>query len=400
MNHNRNTPTAPADTSTPVLVLGGKENSLSIVRHLGGLGIAVSCSGGLDCWGMASRHCAGRYPVAPGKRPEDAWTDLLLGPDSPVAEGTILFPCSDEALRFVAENDDALRQRYVYDEAAPRQRLDMLDKQRTLELAEAAGVPAPRHWKVETAEELEALRGQITFPVMVKPIDSFAFARTFGCKLFIVKHDFNEVVEKVRLARSKDHAVMVTEMIPGPDELLSSYYTYIADDGHPLFHFTKRVWRRYPVNRGGATFHETQWLPETAAAGEWFFESCGFRGPGVIEFKRDPRDGQLKIIEVNARFTAAQELATRAGVPIDLVEYCHLTGQPLPETRGYREGLRYWYPLRDTLSCLSLIYRGELTLVRWIASLLPARIVSPLHSMADMAPSLFAARNAWKRAWR
>ena len=80
---------------------------------------------------------------------------------------------------------------------------------------------------------------------------------------------------------------------------------------------------------------------------------------GNIEFKRDPRDGKLKVIEVNARFTAAQELVRRAGVPIDLIVYRHLTKQPLPDFEPVKEELRMWYPLRDFLGFTRTVAQGR-----------------------------------------
>ncbi|MCB1491083.1 MAG: hypothetical protein KDJ77_04670 [Rhodobiaceae bacterium] len=389
----------PFSAETPVLILGGKENSLSVVRHLGGLGVPVSCSGAIGTWGLYSRLCDHRYVVPAGQAPADYWANLLLGAGSPVETGTVLFPCSDEALRFIAEHHDALARHFVFDEAPPEQRLAMLDKQRTLEIAREAGVDAPSFWSVNSDADLEKLRGKVAFPVMVKPIDSYRFAQTFHRKLFIIQSDFSELAEKVHLAWDKGHDVMVVEMVPGPDDLLSSYYTYMTGEGRPLFHFTKRVLRRYPVNSGGATFHLTEWLPETADAGLRFFEGSGFRGLGNIEFKRDIRDGKLKVIEVNARFTAAQELALRAGMPIDLIKYCHLTGQSVPVVNGYREGLRYWYPVRDTLAFMELNARGDLTFGAWLQSLKPDHnFVSPLHSKADLFPSVGAAYAVFQKA--
>lgn len=381
---------AKLDTSTPVMVLGGKENSLSIVRHLGRLGIAVSCSGPANSWGMYSRYCAARHPLAADRDAKAQWYELLLGEDAAQPDGQIVLPCSDEAIEFVADHHDALAARYRIEPASPRQRRALLDKQETLEMARQAGVGTPRFWKIAGTDDLAAIGDQIAFPVMVKPLNSAQFTKVFGCKLFIVESGHDELARRVAQAIGANQPVMVVEMIPGPDSLLSSYYTYMSEAGTPQFHFTKRIWRRYPTNRGGATFHSTKWLPETAEAGLRFFRKTGFTGLGNIEFKRDTRDGKLKVIEVNARFTAAQELALRAGMPIDLIVYCQLTGQPAPAPTTFTEGLNYLYVLRDTLAFWELRRRGELTLRQWIASITPSRPVSPLHDIDDMAPSLKA----------
>jgi D-aspartate ligase len=378
------------DTSTPVLVLGGKENTLSLVRNLGSHGIAVRVCAPPTCWGISSRYCREAIPIPRDSTAADYWHNLLLGPDSARLHGHILVPCCDDSIDFIAHNTEELAENYLLDDGRPELRLDMLDKQRTLELAAHAGTAAPKFWRIEADTDLEAMRNQVEFPVMVKPLNTFNFNRIFGRKLFIIENSFDEVVEKVRLAQQNNQPVMVVEMIPGPDSLLSSYYTYMDKNGKSLFHYTKRIVRRYPVNRGGACYHVAEWMPDTAAAGRKFFEGIGFTGLGNIEFKLDLRDNKLKIIEVNARFTAAQELLLRSGAPIDLIVYCHLTNQKPPQFSGYTQALIFGYPLRDFLAFVELWRRNELTTMEWLRSWFPRHVISPLHKITDPMPSITA----------
>ena len=373
------------DKSTPVLLLGGKENALSITRHLGGLGIKVRVSGPSNCWALHSRFCAEAMPVPRGQRQQDYWHALLLGNDGRL-NGHIVWALSDDAIEFVNSNRETLAARYILDESDVSLQRDFLDKMKTLELAAQAGVDAPRYWRIGGGNDVESLRGQITFPAMVKPIQSHKFTRVFGQKLFIVDNSFDELVAQARKAQDHGIAIFVVEMIPGPDALLSSYYTYCTRDGRRLLDFTKSVIRRWPVNRGNACYHKTGWLPETAAAGRKFFEGAGLLGLGNIEFKRDLRDGKLKVIEVNARFTAAQELLRRAGVPIDLIIYCHLTGQEAPMSKHTEKELRLWYPVRDFLGFIELWKRGELSFWGWLKSVARPGHVFPLASLTDPLP--------------
>lgn len=393
---------APAalDTATPVLILGGKENGLSLVRRFGALGITVRVSGPTNCWGMYSRFCAERFRVPPRQSARAFWRALLLSPTEARLNGHIVLACSDEAIEFVCEHRNELATRYILDEADPHLQNALLDKKQTLELARAIGVPTPNFWRIRSEADLAAIRAEVTFPVVLKPIHSHKFARVFGRKLFIVEDGLAALAQKVRLVQSQGLEVMLMEMIPGPDAQLSSYYTYMDADGRSLFQFTKRIIRRFPVNRGGACYHITEWLPETAELGRKFFETIKFRGLGNVEFKRDVRDGMLKLIEVNARFTAAQELLVRAGAPLDLVVYAHLTGQAVPEFNGYTQLLRFWYPARDFLAFLDLRRRGELSFFGWLKSVLPYRHVSPLWNIRDPMASLGAAYAALHRALR
>jgi predicted ATP-grasp superfamily ATP-dependent carboligase len=181
------------------------------------------------------------------------------------------------------------------------------------------------------------------------------------------------------------------EVIPGGDDRLCSYYAYVGDDGVPLIEFTKRHPRRYPPRQGRATYHVTTWDPEVAAIGAAFFRAAGWRGLGNIEFKRDPRDGALKLIECNARFTAADALVTRSGIDFANFAYARLAGRPRAAPSGYERGMVLWYPLEDFLAFLELRREGTATWSGWIRDALQADLFpymrwdDPLPGVTNLA---------------
>lgn len=377
---------------TPVLILGGQENGLSIVRSLARRGVPVHVAAPESCWALRSRYCAGRHPTPPGAERKGHWHELLLEGGAPELEGAVVFPCNDEAIEFTAENRRQLGRRYRLDEQKAELQLALLDKQRTLELARQAGCPVPQHWEVKSADDVRRIEDEIDFPVVIKPIHSHVFQRHFNAKLLVV-HDFTELLRRVGEVLACGLEIMLCELVPGPDSLLSSYYTYIDADEQHLFHFTKRIIRRAPVNFGGGCYHVTEWVPETAEMGRRFFRGIGFRGLGNIEFKRDLRDGQLKVIECNARFTAAQELLVRAGIDIAWILYRHLSGGEVPRIERYRERLRLWYPRDDLDAFRELRARGELSFGEWLASVAHAQVF-PFWSWRDPVPAL---ARGWQR---
>ncbi|MEM7458273.1 MAG: hypothetical protein AAF331_02310 [Pseudomonadota bacterium] len=376
------------ETSVPVLLLGGRENALAVARNLGRLGVTIYSSGKLGSRSMDSKHCAQAFIIPDDTLAADHWHKLLLVEQNPKLRGCIIFACCDESLDFVQSNRDPLSEHYKLEDFVPEQRRVMLNKQATLEIANRIGVPAPSYWEINSDEDVEKIRDDVRLPVMVKPLDSFAFVHEFGAKLFIVDTSFDDVVEKVKLARSRGQDVMVVEMIPGPDDLLSSYYTYRTPDGRRLYDYTKSVIRRWPVNRGGACFHQSEWLPETAEMGQKLFDGVDWQGIGNVEFKRDTRDGQLKIIEVNARFTAAHRLVTAAGAPIDEIIYRHLTDQEIPTFDSYSNQLRMIYPIGDFMAYLELRQSKKLGLFAWLKSVFAQPFVVPDFSFSDPYPAL------------
>lgn len=378
----------PLDASTPVLLLGGGGNSAAVTRHLAQHGITVRLSAPTSAWGVFSRYRREAFIVPKGQDSQAFWTTLLLDPQSSALHGHIIIALCDDAIEFLSKNHAALSCHYILEDMNPDLRLKMLDKKATLEQGRKAGVAVPNFWTINSMDDLEKVRAEAVFPVMVKPIHSHLFVREFGRKLFIIKDDFDEVTDKVRLSFAHGLAVMVCEMVPGPDTLLSSYYTYIDADGKSLFHYTKSIIRRYPVNSGGACFHRSEWLPETAELGQKFFASMPWRGMANIEFKRDLRDGMLKVIEVNPRFTDAHRLMIEAGLPLDLMIYRRLTNQPVPRIDSYEQTLRFWNPLRDFLAFRQMHRAGDLTFRAWLKSLSGGRKVLAMFSLSDPWPSV------------
>jgi predicted ATP-grasp superfamily ATP-dependent carboligase len=262
----------------------------------------------------------------------------------------------------------------------------MLDKQLTYEAAREAGVAAPRFWLVGSGDELDALRDELVYPLLVKPRLSHRFQQRLRGK-FIEVRDAGELAEALRRTEHAGVPSILVEKIPGPDHELCSYYTYLDADGEPLCHFTKRIVRRQPPNMGLGCLHVTDHVEGIQEPALRLFRQVGLRGLANVEFKRDARDGQLKLIECNARFTAANRLVERAGLDLAGLVYARLVGLPLPPRDGFHDGLRLWSPGRDLVAFLSLHRRGELSLAAWLRSIAhPASL--PVFSWSDPLPSL------------
>ncbi|MFC1660537.1 carboxylate--amine ligase [Gemmatimonadota bacterium] len=378
----------------PVLLLGGQENALSIIRSLTRNGVPVALSARRSCWALRSRHCAARYVIPDRVGSAEFWGDLLLGGSHPELEGSVVFACSDPAIEFMATRREALSRRYLLDDHIGDQQLALLDKQATLELAQGLGVPTPKLWALDKPEDIDAFEDEVDFPAIIKPVHSHRFQAVYGKKLLVVG-SAADLRAGVRDALGHDLEITVCELIPGPDSLLSSYYTYIDHEENHLFHFTKRVIRRSPPNFGAGTYHRTEWVPETADLGRRFFRGMGLRGLGNIEFKTDPRDGQLKVIECNARFTAAQELLVKAGMDISWIIYRHVTGEALTPAPEFTEHLRLWYPLDDFDSFRDLRADGVLSFPGWLKSVMRPQVF-PYFSGSDPAPAFVKGWNTFK----
>jgi predicted ATP-grasp superfamily ATP-dependent carboligase len=348
------------------VLLGGRGPALSAARALGSLGVPVHVLAPDAAPVARSRFCRDFVARDGADDRTGAWMDWLEreGP-----RGAALLPCCDDGLELVARNRAQLEALgYLPIAGDDEAMLAMLDKEATYARARALGVPAPGTVTVRTARDIERAVDELGFPCAIKPVHSHLWQRHFRAKLIAVE---DEVTLRATLAHTRRLGleVLVTEIIPGADDQFISYYTYLDTAGRPLFHFTKRKLRGYPIHFGLWTYQVVEWHPDAAALGLRFFEGVGVRGVVNVEFKRDARDGTLKLIECNHRFTAANELVARAGVDIVRLAYGELVGVPMRPDAPAREGARLWSTM-DIAAFLSYRAAGELSTTAWLRSLL------------------------------
>ena len=117
-----------------------------------------------------------------------------------------------------------------------------------------------------------------------------------------------------------------------------------------------------------------------------FLQGVGVRGLAQVEFKRDPRDGRLMLMECNHRMTTAIELVRHSGIDAAFINYRGALGNAGPPIDSFKEGVRLWRPA-DIRAFREYRRQGELTTFRWLRSL-----AHPLHfpvfSVTDPLPSV------------
>jgi D-aspartate ligase len=377
---------------TPAIVLGGCQNALSVARNLTRQGIEVVA---LNYPYEAVRFSRfARYVKLGGDGSPTAWEQYLLSTESQGLSGSVLLPCSDEAVSIVVNNHESLSRKFLLEETDPEMRRELLDKFVTYQHAQNAGIPTVGYARVRTRDQLDKAASELRFPLIMKPLYS-PDRLLLKFKAALVA-DSEELIRRFSVAAEVGVGVVLMEYIPGGDDKLCSYYTYLDERGNPLVHFTKRVKRRFPLESGDGTYHVTDWIPEAADLGLRFFRHLNFRGLGNIEFKWDERDRTLKVIEVNARFTASDCLLTKSGVNLALITYNRITHRPQPPVFGFRKSLVLCRPIEDALAAWSLRKAGRLRFSDWLAELRRVDLL-PFFEWRDPMPALAVLS---RRIWR
>jgi predicted ATP-grasp superfamily ATP-dependent carboligase len=290
-------------------------NGLAAIRSLGRAGAEViAIDYGRSALGFHSRYA--RPVLCPHPRDDEpGFVRFLARLGDTLDEPAPLFPTNDELLNAIARNRDELDGRFLFpfpgwDVLGPVQR-----KRFQVERAAALGVPHPRT-RFEATDELG-------YPVLVKPSDPAPFQREFRCHAFRCE---SRAELDAALERAAPYDPLVQEFIPGGDDELYSLGSYLSPSGEALGLFCGRKLRQTPPGVGTCRVGESVWVDEVVEQGLRYLRGLGLYGISQVEFKRDPRDGTFKLMEVNPRLWQWHGLAAACGVDLPRIAYDDLRG--------------------------------------------------------------------------
>lgn len=365
------------------VVLGSDYRGLAVVRSLGrrGLPVCVLIHGD-DVLAAKSRYAT--YGVKLRGTTEDEQCEFLLD----LAERLdlrrwVLFPTADETAALVARSHEQLAAQFQLTSPPWRTLRWAHDKRLTYQLAESTGLSYPRTWSAESTSEAAEL--DVDFPVIVKPAIREEFNRLTAAKAWRV--DDREALRN-RFAEAAElldpELLLIQEVIPGNENFS---YAALCRHGEPLAKVVARRTRQYPPDFGRAsTFVETIDEPEVAALGERCLAAIDFDGLAEVEFKRDPRDGKLKLLDVNPRVWGWHSLCQRAGVDFPYLAYRLARGETVPASRA-GVGVRWLRPSTDLPTSLKQVVQGKLPLLPYLRTL-ASRHESAVFARDDPWPGI------------
>ena len=315
------------------LVVGGDYQGLGIIRSLGRRGIPTCVIDDEHSIGRFSRYATYSGRVA-GLRDGTAAVDAVLAAVERFGlDGWVLYPTRDEHVAAFA----LARERLSEVLRVPTPPWDVVrwayDKRNTYELAERIGIPTPQSWVVEGVDGLRNVGGDP--PWAVKPAIKDHFVYETKAKAW--RADSREELHQL-VARAGDLVgpgeVLVQELIAGTGETQQAYCAFFRD-GEAVASMVVERSRQHPPEFGRASTYVR--TIESTRLEEWsrrFLREIDYYGLVELEFKIDPRDGQPKLLDVNARTWGYHTLGACAGVDFPYLLYRDQVGLPVARERA------------------------------------------------------------------
>lgn len=312
------------------IVIGGDYQGLGIVRSLGRRGVDVVV--------IDDEHSISRYSryVRGGFRFRDLRDDgatlralLDLGRSGEFA-GWVVYPTREETVATLSRHRAELCQYFRIPTPEWTVARWAWDKRNTYRRAQELGIPTPRTWRVTSEDELNAVDGEP--PYVLKPAIKEHFFYATRCKAWRADTR-EELVERFRAAAELvgSEEVVIQELVPGGGDSQFAYCAFFKD-GVARGSMVARRLRQHPVEFGRAsTFVSTTDIPELEVMSLRFLRSIDYYGLVELEYKQDPRDGRMKLLDVNARTWGYHSLGQRAGVDFPYLLYADQVGLPVPD---------------------------------------------------------------------
>ena len=379
------------NSSKGAIIIEGHVQGLSNIRSLGEAGIPAFVVDTENCIARYSQYCQ-KFFQSPDFI-KDEFADFLI--DLAIQENIrdwVLIPSNDHAVYTISKHKEKLEKYYKI--ITPE--LDIIDliydKTKLINLARENTIPVPETLTYHSTEE--ALANIENFPVLIKGRNGLTFYKKVGKKAFVA-NDQEELKNHLSLIRDKyDLSKTFTqELIPHNGENKTISFTAFCEKGEIKTHWTGVKLREHPIQFGTATFSQNTHIAECYRHSRKILKSLQYTGVCEIEYLKDPRTNDYKLIEINPRTWLWVELAKASGVDYAKLIYNYMHNNLMEYPVATKE-TKYWInPLSDFPFSLIGMIRGHIKIRTYLSYLFKRNKVNALFDRTDPKPAFIYMRN-------
>jgi D-aspartate ligase len=349
------------------VILGVEYQALGLLRQLSVSGVRCVLVD-QDAWG-AARFSRYRCPCfqCPPYDSDQFWPWLVNLQMREGLKDWLLIATDDEQVRQIGLNIEDARTRFRYAGVGWDEYRFLYDKRLNYEWCLHHGVRSPLSYLAKTREDLP--RGALEYPFIVKPAFKRNFKRYSKAKAIVVNSEQElRALLTGQLAPVGVEELIYQEIVPGNGKQQCSYAGLFVE-GEPVAAFTARRLRQHPPDFGRAsTYVDAVYDPEVERESREVLAALKYTGLAEVEWKRDPRDGALKFLEVNARCWGWHALASCVLGNLPRMLYDFMRGVEIKPTTP-RYGARWVKHITDVPVVLDMWRRGDLSIREYIGSL-------------------------------
>jgi predicted ATP-grasp superfamily ATP-dependent carboligase len=371
------------------VVIGGDHPGLAVARSLAPRGIPVIVLDDQYCISSFSRYVEKVIRLENLRDPQKTVDAVLEVGHRLGLKNWVLFPTRDETVAAFSIHRDLLAKFFRVTTQAWDTVRWAWDKKNTYQLAEQLQIPIPRTWNPKGVQDLDHLCSRL--PLAIKPAVKENFFYATGAKAW--RADTPEELKALFQKAARDirtEEILVQEIIPGDGRQQLSYCAFFKNGRAHSVLLARRM-RQHPREFGrAATYVETIELPAIEELAERFLRAIDYYGIVEVEFKQDPRDGQYKLLDVNARAWGFHGLGQAVGVDFPYALFADQCGIETAPARA-KPGQGWLRLIPDLAVVARDLFDGYLGLAAYRDSLRATKVESvfsardPLPFFAEVA---------------
>ncbi len=322
-----------------VIIIEGHVQGLANTRVLGRAGIPVIVIDKDNCIARYSRYCV-KYFRCPDYI-TDAFIEFLikLNIDENLKDWMLL-PSNDHAVYNISKHKKKLCESFKI----VTEDMELIDKiynkRNLLNIAKRIGVSIPN---TVMPVESNPTKVDLTYPIIIKGNNGLSFYKKFQQKAIVVdKEDELQHIWSGKLFNANPSDYFIQEVIPYINKTIS--VTIFAVKGIVHSYWMGVKLREHPLKFGTATCCKSIFEKELLDISTLLIQDLGYTGVCEIEWLKDSRDGQYKLIEINARTWLWVGLAEKCGIAYPTMLYNYANNDVLPQPYQYKLGL-FWINL-------------------------------------------------------
>ena len=369
-----------------VLVVGSHVSGLAVIRALGAKGIdSIALSFENDDFGNVSKYLSERVAIPHPRLQEKKFIDFMIR-NGDRWRGSLIIDTDDNGAVAISKHKKELENYYKVATAEWELLRLFLEKKEAHRIAVECGVPHPQNFLPQTMGDLEEIKNKIHYPAILKPVHGHEFFSIFNFKNFEVNSD-EDLTGKFKLCLDAKQEVMLQEIIIGPETNLYKMQTYVNSKGQLSAKFFWNKIRQHPpmfgVGRVGVSSTRNE---EVEYLSKKLIEHSKYRGYFSIEFKKDLRDDQLKLMEVNIRMPRNGILATASGINFPWIIYKDLVDDEQVTVNNYKTNFYYIEIGLDIYNAIFKRKKENFKIKDYLKPYLSRNKVFAVFSLSDLKP--------------
>lgn len=212
------------------------------------------------------------------------------------------------------------------------------DKVKTVKYAQELGISTPK--TIFPDDDVKQLIRELRLPIVMKLSRGSGTVRYF----WDAERALTNYCRAIEVNKSCDYPIL-QEFIPGEGYGFFGLFSR----GRLRAKFMHRRVREFPVSGGPSTAAESVYEPRVEKLGEKILSSLQWHGVAMVEFKKDSRDGEFRLLEINPKFWGSLDLAIASGVNFPYLACCLVLYGDIKPVDSYKVGLRFSWPIPEDL---------------------------------------------------